>query len=117
MFFGVTDTVCSFFIRLSRRILLKVLTNDEYAAVRVPTSAEVTSFREAISTKYPSLPDVFAVADGLKINLQQAHDPVLQNAFYNGWTHGHYVSNVLGFTPNGEIIACALNTLGAMYDS
>ncbi|KAE9159250.1 hypothetical protein PF004_g31610 [Phytophthora fragariae] len=55
--------------------------------------------------------------DGLKLNLQQAHDPVLQNAFYNGWTHGHYVSNVLVFTPYGVITACALNAPGAMHDS
>ncbi|EGZ08678.1 hypothetical protein PHYSODRAFT_305597 [Phytophthora sojae] len=32
-------------------------------------------------------------------------------------THGHYVSNVLVFTPNGVIVMCAINAPGAMHDS
>ncbi|EGZ29799.1 hypothetical protein PHYSODRAFT_294792 [Phytophthora sojae] len=65
MLFGITNTVCSLFLRFSRRILRKVLANDEYAGVRVPTRSEVISFQSVISAKYPVLPDVFAVADGL----------------------------------------------------
>ncbi|EGZ21147.1 hypothetical protein PHYSODRAFT_489004, partial [Phytophthora sojae] len=118
MLFGITNTVCSLFLRFSRRrILLKVLANDEYAGVRVPTRSEVISFQSVISTKYPALPDVFAVADGLKLNLEESSDSVPQNAFYNGWTHGHYVSNVLVFAPNGVIVMCAINAPGAMHDS
>ncbi|KAE8914944.1 hypothetical protein PF005_g7801 [Phytophthora fragariae] len=37
--------------------------------------------------------------------------------FYNGWTHDHYVSNVLGFAPNGKIIASSLNAPGCLRDS
>ncbi|ETL37782.1 hypothetical protein L916_10576, partial [Phytophthora nicotianae] len=37
--------------------------------------------------------------------------------FYNGWTHDHYVSNVFAFSPEGLIIACALNAPGCMHDS
>lgn len=117
MLFGVTHTVCSLFLRFSRRILLKVLAEDEYAAVRLPSRDEITTFQRVISDKYPSIPDVFAVADGLKLHLEQSNDPVLQNAFYNGWTHGHYVSNVFVFTPNGVITACAINAPGSMHDS
>lgn len=117
MLFGITHSICSLFLRFSRRILLKVLAGDVHAAVRVPTRTEVSSFQQAVSAKYPALHDVFAVADGLKLHLEQTSDPVLQNAFYNGWTHGHYVSNVLVFTPNGVIVICALNAPGAMHDS
>ncbi|POM71840.1 Hypothetical protein PHPALM_11534 [Phytophthora palmivora] len=37
--------------------------------------------------------------------------------FYNGWTHDHYVSNVFAFSPQGLVIACALNAPGCMHDS
>ena len=63
------------------------------------------------------LDDVWAVADGLKIYLEQAGDIVIQNMFYNGWTHDHYVGNVLVFAPNETICAAAINAPGAMHDS
>jgi hypothetical protein len=63
------------------------------------------------------LRNVWAVADGLKLYLEQAGDVVIQNIFYNGWQHDHYVSNVLVFAPNGCIYICAINAPGAMHYS
>ncbi|KAG9404967.1 hypothetical protein AC1031_004065 [Aphanomyces cochlioides] len=63
------------------------------------------------------LDNVWAVADGLKLYLEQSGDAVIQNMFYNGWTHDHYVSNVFVFCPNGVIAACVLNAPGSMHDS
>ncbi len=63
------------------------------------------------------LTDVFAVANGLKLLLEQCGNTVIQNMLYNGWTHDHYVGNVFVFGPNGVIIACALNATGAMHES
>ena len=37
--------------------------------------------------------------------------------YYNGWVHGHYVSNVLLFTPDGHIICTVLNAPGSVHDS
>jgi DDE superfamily endonuclease len=37
--------------------------------------------------------------------------------FYNGWTHGHYVSNVFVFAPDGKIIGCVVNPSGSFRDS
>jgi hypothetical protein len=37
--------------------------------------------------------------------------------FYNGWTHGHYVSSVLVFGFDGLIKICGLNAPGNMHDS
>lgn len=37
--------------------------------------------------------------------------------FYNGWQHDHYVVQVLAFTPDGVIIACAIQAPGSMHDS
>lgn len=117
MLFGVTASVCSLFIRLGRRLLLKILSRDQHAAVRMPTQDEIKAFQDAIAAKYSMLEDVYAVADGLKLYLEQAGDNVIQNMFYNGWTHDHYVGNVFVFAPNGCIIASAINAPDAMHDS
>ena len=115
--FGVSGSVCSLFIRYGRRLLLHVLRNDQHARIRMPTNEEVTDFQSVICAKYSSLQNVYAVADGLKLYLEQAGDGVIQNMFYNGWKHDHFVSNVFVFAPSGVIIACAVNAPGAIHDS
>lgn len=117
MMFGITGSVCSMFLRFSRRLLLKVLKNESLAAVRMPTSSETQGYQEAFRSKYSMLKDVYCVADGLKLHLEQSGDYIIQNMFYNGWTHDHYVSNIFVFAPNGVVIACAINAPGAMHDS
>jgi hypothetical protein len=37
--------------------------------------------------------------------------------FYNGWLHGHFVSNVFVFAVDGTIRICRLNAPGSMHDS
>jgi DDE superfamily endonuclease len=37
--------------------------------------------------------------------------------FYNGWQHGHYLSNLFIFTPEGRIVFCVLNAMGTYHDS
>eukprot|EP00957_Ditylum_brightwellii_P168620 12834497-Ditylum_brightwellii.AAC.1 len=60
---------------------------------------------KSIGCKYPLLKDekVFAAMDIIKIYLEQSSDHAVQNAFYNGWKHDHYVLNIFLFTPDGMI--------------
>lgn len=58
----------------------------------------------------------FAVANGLKLTLEQSGDSIIQDMFLK-WTQNHYVSNVFVFAPSGVVIACVLNVSGAMHDS
>ncbi|PXF45044.1 hypothetical protein BWQ96_05185 [Gracilariopsis chorda] len=83
----------------------------------MPNLLQVQDFKEAISEKYHKLDSFYAVADGLKLLLKHSGDCVIQNMFYNGWTHDHYVGNVFVFAPNGTIIACVPNAPGSMHDS
>ena len=117
LLFGISGSVCSLFIRFGRRILLKVLIQDSKAAVRMPTDEEIPILQSAIQTKYKNLKNVYAMADGLKLYLEQSSDCTIQNMFYNGWTHDHYVSNVFVFSPAGVIISFSLNAPGATHDS
>ena len=55
--------------------------------------------------------------DGLKIALEQSGDALIQECFYNGWTHYHYVSSVLCFCPDGTISIAYINITGAVHDS
>jgi hypothetical protein len=55
--------------------------------------------------------------DGLKLTLEQSGDALIQERFYNGWTHDHYVSSVLCFCPNGTIPIAYVNIPGAVHDS
>ena len=38
------------------------------------------------------------------------------NASTNGWMHGHYISIVLIFAPDGTIVAVCLNCPGSFHD-
>ncbi len=55
--------------------------------------------------------------DGLKLYLEQSGDQVIQNMFYNGWIHDHYVSSVFVFRPDGTIPRTAINYPDWLYDS
>ena len=52
-------------------------------------------------------------------NFQSIHQQIRTGksyAMYNGWTHDHYVSNILAFTPDGCICLAILNCPGSWHD-
>jgi hypothetical protein len=101
--FGLTPGQLSFWLRFSRRLLVKVLRDDPLAKVTVPTDLEICNFEAAIASKYPALTNCWRAMDGLT-RLERAGDQRVQNVFYNGWTqHDHYVSNLFLFSPDGKI--------------
>lgn len=52
-----------------------------------------------------------------KLQLECAGDHKIQNNYYNGWTHDHYVSAVLVFCPDGTIPICCYIVPGSIHDS
>lgn len=117
MIFGVTVPICSVFLRFARRIAIRLPQTDNDAQVRMPDPLSVQELKDACARLHQSLSDVYSVAGSLKLRLQQVGSCTIQNQFYNGWTHDHYVSNVLVFFPNARIIACTINCSGSMNDS
>lgn len=59
----------------------------------------------------------YAVAYGLQLTLEQSGDAIIEEMFYNGWTHNHYVNNVFVFAPGGIAVSCFINSPGTMNDS
>lgn len=109
--------MCSLFLRFGRCLFVRCLLGDGNARIHMPPVAEVALYQEVFSRKYSMLRDVYCVADGFKLYLEQAQDFLIQNMFYNGWIHDHYVGNVFVLAPSGALIARAINIPGAMHDS
>lgn len=115
--FGLVGTCCGLWLRFGKRILLTVLSSRPDSQVKLPTAEKVNCYREAIENRYPMLKNVASVGDGLKILLQKAGDDQTQEAFYNGWKSGHYITNLFVFAPDGTIIMSMINCPGSMHDS
>jgi hypothetical protein len=114
---GVANSVLSFFLKFGIRLLFRVLKNEEHAQVKVPEVDDIAAYKAIIQENFPDLSGVWCVMDGLKIPIQKAGDEVTQNAYYNGWLHGHFVGCVYVFAPSGLIVACTLNAPGSWHDS
>lgn len=117
MLFGMTATSVSMYIRFARRIVVLLLHDDEMAKLQIPTDDRIREYMDAVAAKHPRLQGVWCTMDGLKLYLQQSPKTVIQNRFYNGWTHDHYVTNVLCFCPDGTIPIAAYNCPGSFHDS
>jgi hypothetical protein len=104
-------------MRFGRRLLLRVLQEDGNGAVVLPDGNKIDSFVLAINTKYPALHNCWEAMDGLKLCVKKAGDYQIQNMFFNGMQHGHYISNLFLFSPDGKIRACYIKAWGTMHDS
>lgn len=115
--FGLTGSTTNVWIRFGIRLLVAILQNHRNAKMRYPTDREMEEYKAAVVLRHPALTNVYCFVDGLKLRLQQAGDVIIQNYYYNGWTHDHYVSNVLVFLPSGKIWASVINAPGLWHDS
>jgi hypothetical protein len=55
--------------------------------------------------------------DGPKLYLQASGNLEIQERFYNGWTHDHYVTSVFCVCPDGTIPIACLNIPGCVHNS
>ena len=117
MTFGMTGTSISVYLRFGRHLLKQVLNNDTDTSLPIPSDDMIVEYQEATAKPHPSLKDVWCTMDGLKLYLEQASDCVIQNRYYNGWMHDHYVSAVFVFCPDGTIPYVTYNIPGCFHDS
>ena len=85
MLLGITYSVCSIFLRFGGHILRRVVKSNPVASISMPTAQETPQYRDSISEKYSLLENVYAMADGLKLYLQESGNGVIQNMFYKRW--------------------------------
>jgi len=115
--FGLTGTPLGLWLRFGKRLLIAILTGMDGVKVGIPCTEQLFVLSAIIEERYPSLKDFFLVCDGLKLPIEKPDDSIQQSMFYNGWTHGHYVTNLFGFTVDGMIMIAVINAAGSMHDS
>jgi hypothetical protein len=117
MIFGATHSVLTLFLRYSIKLLYKVLKEEPSSRVEIPSVDEIRDYQEVVSSHFPVLNGTWCVVVRLKIPIQKSGDEEIQNAYYNGWLHSHFVGCIFVFTPSGLILACKLNAPGSWHDS
>jgi hypothetical protein len=115
--FGFTGCHLNVWLRFGRRMLLKALVAHPEAMVRFPDDDTIKAYKLAIHARHKALVDVYCVADGLKLPFQSCDGLTDQSMYYNGWTHGHYITNLFVFGADGRIINCVMNVPGSVHDS
>ncbi|KAK9372114.1 uncharacterized protein V1513DRAFT_427908 [Lipomyces chichibuensis] len=71
-------------------------------------SVALQTFSMLIRKQHPMLQRAFGFVDGLHLPVEAAGDAEMQNAYYNGWVHAHFTSNVFVFAPLGTINLCMM---------
>ena len=115
--FGFTGSHANVWLRFGRRMLLKAMLKCDEARPVWPDADQIERLKGIVKQHHTSLTDVFCVMDGLKLTFEQCHELEEQGMYYNGWTHGHYITNLLVFAVDGRIIKCVLNVPGSIHDS
>ena len=84
--FGMSQTELSLYLRFSRRILIKLLGQDQSDRTQSPNAVEIGQFIESISIRHPILGSkrVWGTMEGLKLTLQQSGRFTIQLHYYNG---------------------------------
>ena len=81
LIFGTTMTPTCKYLQFARRILVKVLRNNEYAKIVMPSAHQLEEYRQMIASRHPALVDVWSSMDGLKVRIEQAPNFITQSRF------------------------------------
>lgn len=98
-------------------VLSVVLVSMEEGQVRWPSEEEMHQWAAMVERRQPALKGCWGFVDGLNIAIQEPSDPLIQNAYYNGWLGGCYCSQLFVFNPLGEIVWAHINAPGSWHDS
>ncbi|KAK9324760.1 hypothetical protein V1517DRAFT_28539 [Lipomyces orientalis] len=98
--FGIVPSVCSRYLQHGLDILLKVLKSAvPEATIAWPKTTDLQRYASLIRNQHPMLENGFGFVDSLHLPVQAAGDAEVQNAYYNGWVHAHFTSNIFVFSP------------------
>ena len=114
--FGLTYTNLSVYLRFGFRLIVETFHDDPLARVSIPSTETINEYKAAFGARHSLLDDCWATMDGLKLYLQQSGNFEIQERFYNGWTHDHYVTSVFCFCPDGTIPIAFFNVPGSVQE-
>jgi hypothetical protein len=116
LIFGMTYTNLNDYLLFTKRIIIMVLRDHPMVKVQI-SSKKIEEYVQMVNQPHPYLLDIWCTMDGLKLMLEQSGDALIQEQFYNGWTHNHYVTSVMCFCPDGTIPIVFCNIPRAVHDS
>jgi len=102
--FALIPSTTSRYIATALPLLVETLRSMSSARICWPQGDEFHELSQLVSARHPLLSGVFGSIDGLNIPCQVSADLDLENATYNGWLHGHYVSSVIAFSSRGASV-------------
>jgi len=118
LIFGAPPAVISKYLSEGMAQLSVALSKCHEARIKWPKSNEEYDHLCGLMTKRePNIHDVFGVVDGLSLPKKSPKDADVQNAYYNGWSSGVRVSNVVAWGSDGCIIAASYNCPGSWHDA
>lgn len=105
--------------RRGLRALVAALKELPEALVEWPTLEKMRFYAQVMREKHGPMPggDIWGVFDGVKIPIYTPNKDGEQQTYWNGWVHGHYISNLLMFAPDGTIVHYDINHPGCYHDS
>ena len=101
--FALTPTVVSRYLNFAKRILLLTLKRLPEARIQWPKGDEFEDLTEMIAARHPLLRGAFGVIDGLNLPVEVSNNMEIENSCYNSWLHGHFISSVFAFSPEGKL--------------
>lgn len=115
--FGLVPSAISQYLWIGLETLHDILHTIGAIQVTWPDEREMIECSKLVERREPLLSTSFGFVDGLNLPVLESSDPEIQNAYYNGWLSGCYVSNVFVFSSKGYIIYAAINKPGSWHDS
>lgn len=100
--FALIPSTVSRYILFALRILHDTLCDIPETTITWPRNDDFEAFSILIQQRHPLLVGAFASIDGLNVPVQTSSDQEIENATYNGWLSGHFISSVIVFSPEGE---------------
>ncbi len=105
------------YLRFGMHLSVKTFRDNLLAQVSIPSAEEIESFKEAFAARHPLLTNCWVTMDGFKLFLQQSGNLIIQECYYNSWTHNHYVTFVFCFCPDRTIPIAFFNVPGSVHDT
>ncbi|EGZ04590.1 hypothetical protein PHYSODRAFT_536076 [Phytophthora sojae] len=114
--FGVPPTTLTRVLTAAEDALTAVLRGFAPARIVWPTFARQKALARLVAAKQPMLQFTWGFLDGKNYKVQQPQDRDIQNAQYNGWLHGVFVTGTLCFSADGLIVWAKHNCPGSWND-
>ena len=93
--FGASPSVVSRCINRTMPVFLEALRLLPYADISWPTPDKMKRYSVMIEAREPRLQNVFGFMDGVWFPIFNHPNPIVQNAYFNGWKQCTNVSNVV----------------------